>query len=71
MSTDTPTGPTPFAQETLLGQIFLDGRWRDYARTADEQSARQWVAADPQRRRVVDWIFTDRVLIGEGVDDGA
>jgi hypothetical protein len=48
--------------ETYLGQILIDGEWLDYAR-GHEQESRRWQQADPTRRRVVDWIRKERVLI--------
>ncbi len=50
--------------ETYLGQILTDGRWIDYARGREEQ-AREWQAADPANRRVVDWIDKTRVIFPE------
>lgn len=48
--------------ESFLGQILVDGTWLDYARGSEEDS-RRWQQGDPTRRRVVDWIYTDRVII--------
>lgn len=54
--------------EEWLGQIWsnLNGTaewgWRDYARGTEEQS-RAWQAQDPTKRRVVDWIYKERVLV--------
>lgn len=49
-------------QETCLGQILIDGKWLDYAR-GTELEARIWQLGDPKRRRVVDWIDKDRVIV--------
>ena len=46
--------------ETFLGQLFIEGVWMDYARST-EGPAREWAAADPERRRVVDWISKEVV----------
>ena len=48
--------------EEFLGQILRDGKWLDYAR-GHEASARTWYEADPANRRVVDWIYKERILM--------
>jgi len=52
-------------QETFLGQIRIDGVWMDYAR-GTEAASRHWVEQDTASRRVVDWIYKDRILMGAG-----
>lgn len=47
--------------ETHLGQIKIDGEWKDYARSTREEAVR-WAEADPENRRVVDWIYKERIL---------
>lgn len=54
-------------QETYLGQIKIDGRWMDYAR-GNEAETRTWQQADPANRRVVDWIYKEKIIFGEGAD---
>lgn len=48
--------------EAFLGQVLIDGKWLDYARGHEEPS-RRWQQADPTRRRVVDWIYKERVIV--------
>ena len=47
--------------ETFLGQILHEGEWLDYAR-GTEESARTWFEGDPENRRVVDWIYKERII---------
>ena len=47
--------------ETCLGQIKVDGKWMDYARGTHETS-RKWFEGDPENRRVVDWIYKERII---------
>lgn len=54
--------------DTWLGQIrTIHGKWVDYAR-GQEAESRKWQAADPENRRVVDWIHKDRILVPAQVD---
>jgi hypothetical protein len=57
-----PTRPG-YVPEEYLGQIRTgpDAPWEDYARST-EAEARRWQAADPDHRRVVDWIYKERVI---------
>lgn len=50
--------------ETFLGQILVDGVWLDYSRGV-ESAARDWQALAPDTRRVVDWIYKERVIFPE------
>jgi hypothetical protein len=50
-----------FIPEEYLGQILIDGKWVDYAR-GTEATSRAWQAGDPANRRVVDWIWKERVI---------
>lgn len=49
------------AVEEFLGQIRIDGVWKDYSR-GTEEAARRWFEEAPANRRVVDWIDKHRVL---------
>lgn len=56
---NTTDGPV---LEEWLGQILVKGEWIDYAR-GTEAASREWQAANTDNRRVVDWIYKERVLI--------
>lgn len=51
-----------FVPEEFLGQILIDGKWVDYAR-GTEAASRSWQAGDPTKRRVVDWIYKEQIII--------
>ena len=47
--------------EEFLGQIWHEGRWLDYAR-GTEAASKAWCEQSPEDRRVVDWIWKERVI---------
>lgn len=51
-----------YIPETFLGQIRHEGTWLDYSR-GQEAEARRWQEQEPSDRRVVDWIYKERVLV--------
>lgn len=57
----------PEEQETFLGQIKINGKWEDYAR-GTRAKAWNWQQADPANRRVVDWIYKDKIIFGKDAD---
>lgn len=61
--TYTPDGDR-VVTETHLGQLWdaTSERWLDYARGGRDESLR-WQLADPENRRVVDWIYKERVIV--------
>lgn len=61
MTNETPDRDDLMA-EHFLGQIKIDGAWQDYARS-DFYTARAWATADAKNRRVVDWIYKEKILV--------
>ena len=51
--------------ETYLGQIKVDDEWQDYARGHRDETA-AWAQRDPDERRIVHWIYKERVLWANG-----
>lgn len=51
--------------DTYLGQILQDGEWNDYARGQRDETA-DWARRDPDERRIVHWIYKERVLWENG-----
>ena len=58
------------ATEEFLGQIRKDGIWMDYAR-GTETAAREWYEGDRANRRIVDWIYKERILYPKPATDVA
>lgn len=56
--------------EEFLGQILVDGKWADYSR-GTEAAARRWQTADPANRRIVDWIYKERIIVAPSDPDEA
>jgi hypothetical protein len=59
----------PPGEEGWLGQIWLNGRWADYARGYEDET-RQWQAAEPATRRIVHWITRDILVFSTNACDG-
>ena len=59
--------------EEFLGQILVRNaegvdEWVDYSR-GTEDAARRWQAEKPDTRRVVDWIYKERIIFGPGAPE--